>query len=165
MWVERSVLVLMWLSGAAASVAFIPPHKRREGALAFLVFQAIIWLCDLFVFRYGLFSAPVREFPKATDLSITIDYFFYPVMFAVFYVRRKEKAGYVRRAARLVLWISCLTLYDILIERYTDLLVYGKATWYLMWLYLLLLYCVSHLFCDWFFKDRALFRADRQRLL
>ncbi|WP_127533927.1 CBO0543 family protein [Paenibacillus kobensis] len=165
MWVERLVLVLMWLSGALVLVVFIPSNKRREGALALLVLQAIIWLCDLFAFRYGLLSAPVREFPKATDLSITINYFFYPALFAVFYSRRKEKAGLARRATMLVLWITCLTIFDGLIEQYTGLLEYGKITTYGMWLYLWLLYYTSLSFCDWFFKKRTLFRADRRRVL
>ncbi|EKN64192.1 hypothetical protein BAZO_14314 [Schinkia azotoformans LMG 9581] len=55
---------------------FIPRKDRRKGFLAFMVFQAIIWLCDISSFTYGLLSAPIRVLLKATDLSITINYVF-----------------------------------------------------------------------------------------
>lgn len=163
MTLERLILAGMWLFGTVGFILLIPRSKRRHGMLAALMFQAIIWLCDMPAFTYGVVSAPVNEFPKATDLAITINYFFYPVMFSIYYVHRKVKGGLWSKFAYFFLWISSITLFDIVIEKYTDLLEYGLITWYGMWGYIGFLFYASQLCCDWFFKDKALFQADRWR--
>lgn len=86
---EHLILLAMWLFGFIGFILFIPRQDRRKGFLAFLMFQAIIWFCDMPSFQFRLLSAPVREFPKATDLPITIDYFFYPVCFPFFTSKKK----------------------------------------------------------------------------
>lgn len=87
MLMEHLILVAMWLFGFIGFIGFIlfiPRNKRREGFFAAIMFQAIIWLCDMPAFTFGLLSAPVRELPKATDLALTINYFFYLVLFSIF---------------------------------------------------------------------------------
>lgn len=76
MQIEHIILAAMWVFGFLGFILFIPRKNIRHGLLAYLMFQAIIWLCDMPAFEFGLLSAPVREFPKATDLAITINYFF-----------------------------------------------------------------------------------------
>lgn len=155
-------MIVMWLLGFAGCIWLIPRERRREGFLAFVMFQAFIWLCDMPAFQYNLLSAPVREFPKATDLAITINYFFYPVLFSIFYVRRRAKTGLWFRFVYFFLWISLITLFDNLLETYTHLLEYGRLTWFGMWLYIGFLFYVSQVSCDWFFKERSLFQAERR---
>ncbi|MED3550978.1 CBO0543 family protein [Cytobacillus praedii] len=162
MKIEYFILAAMWIFGFISFILFIPRKERRKGFLALMIFQAFIWLCDMPSFKYGLLSAPVREFPKATDLSITINYFFYPVMFSIFYVKRRVRGSAWARFKYFFVWISVLTLFDIVIERYTDLLEYGYLTWYGMWIYIGLLFCVSQVCCNWFFKDKAFFQAERR---
>lgn len=161
MLMERLILAAMWLFGFLGWILFIPRKDWRKGLLAFMMFQAIIWLCDMPSFKYGLLSAPVREFPKATDLSITINYFFYPVLFSIFYVRKRVNVSRWSRFAYFFVWVSLITLYDFVIEKYTELLEYGSLTWYGMWLYIGFLFYVSQVCCNWFFKDKSLFQAER----
>lgn len=157
MQIERLILVAMWLFGFIGFILFIPRKDWRKGFLAFLVFQAIIWLCDMPSFKFDLLRAPVREFPKATDLPLTIDYFFYPVLFSIFYVHRRRKG----RWTYFFVWTTLLSILDIVIERYTDLLEYEFLKWYGMWVYIVFLFYVSQICCNWFFKDKALFQAER----
>jgi hypothetical protein len=164
MLMERLILVAMWLFGFVVFILFIPRKDRRKGFLAFLMFQAIIWLCDMPSFQYGLISAPVREFPKATDLPLTIDYFFYPVLFSIFYVHKRVQGSLWSRITYFFVWISVITLFDIVIERYTELLEYEFLKWYGMWIYIGFLFYVSQVCCNWFFKDKALFQAERWEL-
>ncbi|MEF2967320.1 CBO0543 family protein [Paenibacillus sp. M1] len=159
---ERSILTAMWLIGLVCFFGLIPRERRRKGFLAFLMFQAFIWLCDMPAFQYNLLSAPVREFPKASDLAITINYFFYPVLFSIFYVYRHKKTGLWFRFTYFFLWVSFITLHDNILEIYTDLLEYGKLTWYGMWIYIGFLFYMSQVCCDWFFKDKSLFQAERR---
>ncbi|WP_319922086.1 CBO0543 family protein [Neobacillus dielmonensis] len=81
----------MWVFGIIGFILFIPRSDRRKGLLSLLVFQAFIWTCDMPAFSYGWLSAPVRIFPKASDLTITINYFFYPVLFSIYYVHKRTK--------------------------------------------------------------------------
>ncbi|KKI91321.1 hypothetical protein WQ54_15365 [Bacillus sp. SA1-12] len=160
MLMEHWILVAMWVFGFVGFLLLIPRKDRRKGWLAFLMFQAFIWLCDMPSFQYGLLSAPVREFPKATDLAITINYFFYPVMFSIFYVHKKGNGSIWSRFAYFFVWISIMTLFDVVLERYTDLLEYGFITWYGMLIYIGFLFYVSQVCCNWFFKDKSLFQAE-----
>jgi hypothetical protein len=161
MLMEHLILGAMWLFGFVSFILFIPRQDRRKGFLAFLMFQAIIWLCDMPAFTFGLLSAPVREFPKATDLPLTIDYWFYPVLFAIYYVKRRVNASLWSRLTYYFIWISVSTLIDIVIERYTDLLKYGILQWWGMWIYIGFLFYVSQVCCNWFFKDKSLFQVER----
>lgn len=161
MLMERMILVAMWLFGFVGFILFIPRKDLRKGFLAFLMFQAIVWLCDMPSFKFDLLSAPVRELPKATDLPLTIDYFFYPVLFSVYYVHRRVEGSLGSRFTYFLIWISASALFDIMIERYTDLLEYEWLKWYGMWIYMGFLFYVSQVCCNWFYKDKALFQAER----
>ncbi|KEF35911.1 hypothetical protein M670_04928 [Schinkia azotoformans MEV2011] len=160
MLMECLILVAMWLFGFLGFILFIPHKEWRKGFLAFLMFQAIVWLCDMPSFQFGLLSAPVRVLPKATDLPLTINYFFYPVLFSIFYVNKRAKGSLWSRITYFFVWVSIITLFDVVIERFTDLLEYGLLSWWGMWIYIWLLFFVSQVCCNWFFKDKALFRAE-----
>ncbi|WP_285879833.1 CBO0543 family protein [Neobacillus mesonae] len=150
----------MWLFGIAGFILFIPRKDRRKGILAYLMFQAIIWLCDMPSFKYGLLSAPVRILPKATELTITINYIFYPVLFSIYYVHRRINSRIWSKFIYFFVWVSAITLFDSVIERYTDLLEYKFMTWYWMWIYIGFLAYVSQICCNWFFKEKAMVHMD-----
>ncbi|WP_313800380.1 CBO0543 family protein [Cytobacillus sp.] len=162
MKMEYFFLTGMWIFGLIGFILFIPRKDRRKGFLALMMFQAIIWLCDMPSFQYGLLSAPFREFPKATDLALTINYFFYPALFSIYYINKKEKGTIWTSFTYFFLWVTLITLFDIMIERYTDLLKYGLLTWYGMWIYIALLFYVSQICCNWFYKEKALLQTERQ---
>ncbi|WP_423800869.1 CBO0543 family protein [Neobacillus sp. SAB-20_R2A] len=162
MQMERLILTAMWLFGFAGFLLFIPRKDWRKGILAYMMFQAIIWLCDMPSFQLGLLSAPVREFPKASHLPITIDYWFYPVLFSIYYVHKNVKGSRWPRFTYYLVWVSAITLFDITLERFTDLLEYKRLTWWGMWIYIWFLFYVSQVLCNWFYKDKALFQAERR---
>lgn len=161
MLMEHWILAAMWPLGIVGFFLFIPKKKRRKGFLAFLMFQAIVWLCDMPSFQFGLISAPVRVLPKATDITITINYLFYPVLFSIYYVKKRVKSSIWSKLKYFFVWISSLTLFDAAIEKYTDLLHYGLINGYGMGVYLAFLFYVSEICCNWFFKDKSLFQAER----
>ena len=156
-WIQTA----MWLFGIVGFILFIPRKDRRKGFLALLMFQAIIWLCDMPAFQFGLISAPVRIFPKATDLTVTINYLFYPVLFSIYYVKKRVKGSNWSKLIYFLVWISGITLFDAILEKYTDLIHYGIINWFGMGIYLAFLFYVSEVCCNWFYKDKALFQAER----
>lgn len=155
MLMEYTILAAMWLVGFIGFLWFIPYNNRRKGLLAALIFQAFIWLCDMPSFQYGLLSAPVRIFPKATDLTVTINYFFYPVLFAIFYVHKKEEKRLLFKIIYFFVWISIITIFDTIIEKYTELINYGSLTWFGMFIYIGFLYFISLICCNWFYKEKT----------
>jgi len=162
MQMEHYILGAMWLFGFGCFFLFIPRQNRREGVLALIMFQGIIWLCDMPSFYYGLISAPVRLLPKATDLAITIDYIFYPVLFSIYYVHQKK---YVHKRKKrnwtiFFSWVTIVTVFDILTERYTDLLEYGSLTRYGMVVYIAFLFYVSEVCCNWFYRQNSISQAS-----
>ena len=108
MLMEHLILIAMWLFGFAGFILFIPRKDWRKGIFAFLMFQAFIWLCDMTTFSFGWQHAPVRELPKATDMPLTLDYFFYPVLFAIYYINKKTKDGIWSRFIYFFVWISVI---------------------------------------------------------
>lgn len=162
MLIEHWIMIAMWLFGTIGFFLFVPHNDRRKGIFAFLMFQAAIWLGDMATFALDWQHSPVHLLPKATDMPLTLDYFFYPVLFAIYYGNKKSKGGLWSRFIYFFVWISVITFYDSVIERYTDLLEYKKMTWYWMWLEFAFLYYVSQVCCNWFFKDEALFQTERR---
>jgi hypothetical protein len=160
MLMEHMILAAMWLFGFIGFILFIPNKYRRKGLLAAIMFQAFIWLCDMPSFTYGLLSAPVRILPKATDLTVTINYFFYPILFAIFFVHRKVKKSLWFRLSYFFLWISIVTIYDTVLERYTDLIEYGSLNWFGMWIYIGFLFYISLFCCNWFYKEKTLMKSQ-----
>jgi hypothetical protein len=161
MLMERLILVSMWLFGFLGLILYIPHNEWRKSFLSLMMFQSLVWLCDMFAFQYGLMSAPVREFPIATDLPLTVDYFFYPVLFSIFYVNKKVNGSLSSRITYFLVWISVVSLFDNVIERYTDLLNYKILPWYGIWIYIGFLFFVSQFCCNWFYKDKSLFQVER----
>lgn len=157
---EHLILAAMWIFGFLGFILFIQKKNLRKGLLAYSIFQSIVWLCDMPAFEFGLLSAPVREFPKATDLAITINYLFYPFLFSIYYVKKRVKGFIWARFSYFAVWVSAVTLYDVIIETYTDLLEYGSMTWYGMWMYIAFLFFISEVCCNWFFKDQAKFQTE-----
>lgn len=154
MRLEYWILIGLWVIGITAFILFLR-HNPRKGILAFMMFQSIIWLFNMFLFKYDFISAPIRELPKAHDFPITLDYFFHPMLFTLFYNHKKGKISY------LLIWASAATLLDVVLERYTGIIEFKKMTWYGLFFYFLFLYSMSQSFCNWFYKDKSLFQADR----
>ncbi len=161
MLLEHWIFLATWVLGIIGFLLFIPRKDRRVGIMAFMIFQALIWLCDMPAFKFNLLSAPVRILPKATNLALTINYIFYPVLFSIYYVHRRVKGNLWSKFLYFFVWISAVTLLDMVIERYTDLLEYGFLTWYGMWGYISFLFYVSQVCCNRFFKDKSSPQAER----
>lgn len=154
MQMDYFILIAMWIIGIIGFIVFIPRKEKRKGILVFMIFQAIIWLCDMFSFSNNLLSAPVRFFPKATDLTVTINYLFYPMLFSLYYVHRKANGSLKYRITYFLIWVSSVTLFDMLIERHTNLLEYDRITSFGMWVYNGFIFFMSQMCCSWFYRGR-----------
>ncbi|WP_281287138.1 CBO0543 family protein [Paenibacillus hemerocallicola] len=156
---ERFVLISIWAVGLTACL-LIPADKRREGWIAFLMCQAFSWIGALLEVRLGWIAFPVREFPRATDLGVTTEFFFYPLCCALYFIFEPRRTR-LMRGLYLLIWAFGLAMLDGLLSNYTDLLEYGRYAWYWSALDIALIFAVSNVYTRWFFKSSAM-RSERR---
>lgn len=160
MTLERLVLIIIWIASILAIILFIPKNKRREAVLSFLACQAITWVNSMLHVKYGLLEFPVREFPKATDLLFTSEYMMYPLMCS-FYFIHEPGSRKLLRLFYLAGCISCLTVIDIIISTFTNLIKYTNYSWYWTWIDFFLIFAITNVYCKWFFKRGAFYQERR----
>lgn len=165
MSIDYIVIILMWVIGILAFIFLTPKNHYRKVLFALLLCQAFVWISSLLHVKFHLLAFPVREFPKATDVLVTTEYFFYPLLsgfYIVFEPKPKHKRSLAIRAVHLSIWTSGLVLIDHLLEKYTNLIEYLHYAWYFTWIDFFCIFAVTNLIYQWFFKDKAHFPEDRE---
>jgi hypothetical protein len=158
---DYTVIILIWVIGISAYLFLTPKNRYRKVLFALLLCQTFVWVSSLLHVKYHLLAFPVREFPKATEVLVTTEYFFYPLL-SGFYIIFEPKRSLGIRFLHLSLWISGLTLMDVMLVKYTNLIEYVHYAWYLTWIDFFCIFAVTNLIYQWFFKDKAHFHADRE---
>lgn len=156
---ERFILITVWTVGITACL-MIPQRKRREAWIAFLICQAITWIESLLQVRLGWIAFPVREFPKATDVCLTTEFFFYPLACAIYFIFEPGQSR-TWRLCYLLLWAGGLTLFDWALSVHTDLLDYKRYDWYWSGLDFAITFVAVGAYTRWFFRSQAL-RSERR---
>ncbi|WP_169802783.1 CBO0543 family protein [Neobacillus soli] len=160
--IEYLIIILMWVIGVISFVKFTPKNHHRRVIFAVLVCQSLTWLNTLFHVKFNLLSFPVRELPKATDVLVTTEYLFYPLVCGFYIISVPKKVNNYLRPFYLSLWVSGLTIFDVIIEKYTNLIVYVHYDWYWTWLDFFCLFAVVNIIYHWFFKEKAQPREDKE---
>ncbi|WP_413305683.1 CBO0543 family protein [Bacillus sp. 1P10SD] len=94
-------------------------------------------------------------------MLVTTEYFFYPLL-SGFYLIFEPKRSLAIRILNLALWISGLTLMDVMLEKYTNLIEYVHYSWYLTWINFFCIFAITNLIYQWFFKDKAHFQVEKE---
>jgi hypothetical protein len=147
-WILISVYIV-----ATGIVLFIPKNKHRLAVVAFLFQQGITFATGLVVVEWGLLEYPVRLFASINRASFTFEYYAFPVICAAFNV------WYPTHRSTLIQWgyylgfSTVLTIAEVIIEKYTDLITYLHWDWYISWVTIGLALFIGRLFCVWFFKE------------
>jgi predicted neutral ceramidase superfamily lipid hydrolase len=114
-------------------LVFVRHNKVREAYVIFFFKQFMTWIFGLVIAQYALIEYPVRFFPYATRASFTFEYFGYPalcVLFNLYYPPR----GWLKITLYYIAYCSAITFYELLLERYTNLIAYIHWEWYWTWL-------------------------------
>ncbi|MFB5193660.1 CBO0543 family protein [Neobacillus sp. KR4-4] len=151
MKLEWWILLGVWLLSSGL-LFLIPKQKIRLAITSFVFMQAVTWMFGLIVVEVGLLTYPVRLFAKANRASFTYEFFAYPavaVIFNVFYPHFSRK---LIKFLYYGAYCTALTIPEVLIEKYTDLLEYHHWTWFWTWITLFLTFMISRGFCVWFFR-------------
>jgi hypothetical protein len=150
--VEASVWVIMII----ALLVFVPKNKIREASSVYLFKLFLTWDMGLFVVQMKWIEYPVRSiFPYAHRSSFTFEFFVYPAICVLFILYYPWKKNYIIQFGYFAAFCSIMTLLEVLIEHYTQLIHYIKWTWYWTWITLFITFFLSKLYYVWFFKIKS----------
>jgi hypothetical protein len=161
MKIEFLIIILMWVIGLISYILFTPKNRYRRLLFAFLVCKTLMWISIIIHAKFHLISFPVRELPNATKVLITTGYFFYPLICG-FYVIFEPKRSLALRFLYLSMYITGLTIFEVILEKYTNLITYIHYAWYWTWINLFCTFAVSNIIYWWFFRDKNLFQQDKE---
>jgi hypothetical protein len=149
---ERIIQVLSWLILGTLLLYLVPKDKVRDANVVFLFNQVLTWICGLIVAEKNLIEYPVRLFKNANKSSFTFGYFTYPsicVLFNLFYPYHENIQEQILYYA---IYSTGVTIIEVLLENYTQLIKYIRWKWYLTWITLCLTLFISNFYYRWFFQ-------------
>lgn len=150
---EYALITIEWLLTIILLIKFIPRNKIREAYLAFSFKQILTWLLGLTVVELGLIEYPVRLFPNANKASFTFEYFVYPSICAIFNVNFPENKGNFNKLMYYCYYCTSLTIIEVIVEKYTNIINYIHWTWYVTWISLLITFFATRKFYIWYLKS------------
>jgi hypothetical protein len=145
------ILLSVWVI-TIGLIFIIPRDKKRLAIVAFLFKQFITWFTGLVVVEYKLLSYPIRLFAEVNRASFTYEYFVYPLICGIFNVFYPNDRSKLYKFGYYFAYCTVLTIPEIFIEKYTNLIVYLQWSWYWTWITLFITFMMSRGFCVWFFK-------------
>lgn len=155
---DRFVLLIIWSISLALFTFWIPRNKLASVLLSFMACQSLTWFTSMMHVYFGWISFPVREFPRATDLLFTTEYVFYPLLCAFFVISEPSSAKPYARYGYLALWVSAITLFDVVLSHYTKLVRYERYGWPSTWISIYIEFLLIRIYNSWFFaakKERS----------
>ena len=146
------ILIVAWVITVIMLLLFIPKNKVREALLIFHGKQVITWVFGLTVVQFKLIEYPVRLFPYANKSSFTFEYLSYPAICAVFNINYPIGKSNIRKFMHYFSFVTTITAFEILCEKYTNILTYLHWTWYVTWITLFLTFFIVRKYYLWFFN-------------
>ncbi|MEH7073643.1 CBO0543 family protein [Neobacillus drentensis] len=162
MSIDWVTIVLMWVIGMISYIVVTQKKRHRKVLFTILVCQAILWLNAFIHVEFHLIAYPVRELPIATNVLFTTEYFFYPLVCGVYLAYEPKRRSYWVRLFYLSVWISALTVYDLILAKFTNLIEYLHYAWYFTWLNYFLIFVVTNGIFQWFFHEKRYFQKDQE---
>jgi hypothetical protein len=153
---ERVIENSVWVIMIIALLVFVPKNRLREASSVFLFKMFLTWGMGLFVVQMKWIEYPVRFiFPYAHRTSFTFEFFVYPAICVLFILYYPWKKNYITQLGYFVAYCSIMTIMEVLIEQYTDLIYYIKWTWYWTWITLFLTFFLSRTYYIWFYRVKS----------
>lgn len=152
MTLEISLLIAAWVITTILLIRFTPREKFREAFVIFGFKQLLTWLLGLIVVQLGLIEYPIRQFPNATKTSFVFEFYIYPsvcVIFNLHYPVNKKKSF---KFAYYAIYCSAITIIEVIVERYTQIITYLHWNWSFTWVTLFLTFYASRKFYVWFYR-------------
>lgn len=145
-WIILSVYAV-----STGILLFIPKNKIRLAVVAFLFNQIVTFLIGLVVVEWGLLEYPVRCFASINRASFTFEYYAFPTVCAAFNVWYPSNRSIFIQLGYYAGFCSVMTIGEVIIKKYTNLIKYLHWEWYISWVSICLTLFIVRLLCVWFF--------------
>jgi len=152
MSLELIILILSYIVLIFLLIKYVSKDKIREAQVIFLFKQVMTWLLGFIVVEHKLISYPQRLFAYAARTSFTFEYFIFPAISILFNLYYPFEKGLFRKLCYYFSYVSTITLIEVVLERYTELIEYHNWHWYWTWLSLCTTFYLSNKYYRWFFK-------------
>lgn len=149
---ELYFLVFGWVVIIVLLIKYVSISRLREACLIFMFKQMMTWILGVIVAELGLIEYPVREFPYAYKASFSFEFFVYPSLCVLFNLHYPRLRGRMRQFLHYVYYCSGITIVEVLVEKYTDIIEYKYWTWYITWITLFATLFISRKFYEWYFR-------------
>ncbi|AFC32383.1 hypothetical protein PM3016_5701 [Paenibacillus mucilaginosus 3016] len=151
---SKEQIILLIINGItlAGLILLTPRSRLREAAVVYTFKQSITWVLGLLIVEYHLIEYPAREFIIANRTSFSFEFFIYPAICVIYNLHFPADRGWGRKWAWILVFPTVMTLFEVALEKYTDLIEYVSWTWYWTWLSLLATFFVSRGYYLWFRK-------------
>ena len=149
------LIAIGWLVTIVLLILFIPKHRIREAFVAFSFKQLLTWLLGLIVAEFRWIEYPVRIFSYACKSSFSFEYFIYPSFCAIFNLHFPKNASRRWKIMYILCFSTSLTVIEVVVERYTQIITYVHWSWQVTWISLTITFSLSRLFFKWFYKGKG----------
>ena len=150
--IETIIECSSWLVMGVALVIFVSKERIRDAHVIFLFHQVVTWACGIVVVEMKWLDYPIRFFAYASRTSFTFEYFICPALAVLFTLYYPKTHAFIYRLAYAIIFVTILTIAEVIIERYTDLIDYHQWKWYWTWISILTTFYLTRKYYDWFFK-------------
>lgn len=144
-------------------IAVVSRDKMRESLFLFVSNQSLAWPLTIFIVFIGSQENPVRLFPKATSSNFLLAFVFFPAIFVVYYWHYPRNRSRLFRIAYTLAVTGLGVLVHVVIQKYTNLLLYITWTGYKLWLMNVITYCFNRMYADWYLGRLAKERTGGRR--
>ena len=152
MSIDTMIIIAAWIVTVILLVLFIPKERIREALVIFHGKQVITWVFGLTVVQLKLIEYPVRLFSYANKTSFTFEFLSYPAICAIFSINYPVGKSNLRKFMHYFSYVSTITAFEVVVEKYTNIITYINWTWYVTWITLFITFMISRKYYLWFFK-------------
>lgn len=152
---ERSIIVLAWIISIFLLKVFVPKNKKREAWLILLFMQTFNWFFGLVVVEFDLIKYPLILFEateKANRTSFLFEFMAFPVLSVIFTLYLPKGKTWHWRSLYYIAYTAFITLFEVILEKYTDLIKYIHWTWYYTFGTVLMAFYICTFFNNWYNK-------------
>ena len=153
--IEYIIQAIAWIVVTLLLFFLVPKEKIREAQVIFFFKQVMSWLLGYIVVELNLIKYPIRFFPNAGMTSFTFEYYIYPGISVLFNLYYPQGQTLLKKLIYYSLYCSGITILEVLLELYTNTIVYVHWTWYLTWITLFLTFFASREYYKWFFGIKS----------
>jgi hypothetical protein len=152
--VQLEILILILSITLAAFLLwkFVPKEKMLDAHVSFFFMQVQTWIYGAIVVENRLIEYPVRFLYYAYRVSLVFEYFIFPTISVLFNIYFPTRKGLVHKLIYIIAYPTVITIIEVILEKYTDVIKYLHWSWYWSWLTMLITLLISYKYYLWFLK-------------